>query len=51
MGKWNVACSCGCSEYENERNVYVVTSDMDDPHGELTLMGNCVQCGALISLI
>ena len=51
MAKWNVTCKCGCSEFKNVKNMYVVTSDMDDPHGELLLMGECVRCGNLISLI
>ena len=44
MTKWNVTCKCGCDEFKNEKNMYVVTSDLDNPHGELLLMADCTNC-------
>ena len=45
MTKWAVACKCGCSEFKNEKKQYMVTSDLDDPHGEVIVMAECIDCG------
>ena len=46
-----IACVCGCTNFENERNEYIVTSDIDDPRGGLILIADCIQCGKTISLV
>ena len=51
MKEWNVTCVCGCAHFRNEKNVYVVTSDMDDARGELITVADCVECGKNQSVV
>ena len=46
MTKWTVTCAkCTCNEFTNEKIQYMVTSDINDPHGEEIVMAECVECG------
>ena len=51
MAQWEVKCVCGCNEFTNEKNVYVVTGDLDDQRGELITVGDCIECGKNQSVV
>ena len=52
MQEWNVECAkCGSLHFKNERNAYVVTSDIDNPQGELIVMAECIECGHVQTVI
>ena len=46
MTKWAISCAkCECNEFKNEKNQYIMTSDIDNPHGEMIVTAECVKCG------